>query len=393
MKCKNKKILLVSVILLITVTLSSMILFLNYYVPTSEEVFEYTYDEKDVITLKANEILSKMSLHDKICQMFIVTPDALSGETATKDYSSALKDGIQSYPVGGLIFFSENIESKGQIKALIDEISKQDEIPMFFSTDQEGGIVARLDEKVGFPTFENMYKYKDMGESKAYENAKIIAQNMISFGFNLDFAPVADVWTNKDNTVIGQRAYSDDYNQASKLVASAVKGFKDGGIICTLKHFPGHGDTYADTHKKLAYISKTIEQLKTEEFLPFIKGMQEGADIVMISHLVVPEIDSENPATLSRAIVTDILKNELSFNGIIITDALNMGAVTTLYSSDELCSKAIKAGADILLMPEDLSSAIEGIENAVLANEISEDIINESVLKILKLKIKNNIIK
>lgn len=358
-----------------------------------EEPEKKELTEEERITAKAEEILAEMTLREKLYQMFIVTPDTLSGETGTKSVTSALKNGIKTFPVGGIIFFPENIESAKQLKNMIKKADKQSEIPMFFSTDQEGGMVARLKENVNFPIFKNMYKYKDMGEGTAYENAKTIAVNMAELGFNLDFAPVADVWTNKENTVIGERAYSDDYTVAAKLVESAVRGFNDGGIICTVKHFPGHGDTYADTHQNLAYVSKTKEQLINQELLPFKSGIQAGAGMVMAGHLVVPEIDNQNPATLSKAVLTDFLKNELGYEGIIITDALNMGAVANMYSSGQLCAMAVKAGVDILLMPTQLRAGAAGIESAVLSGEISEERINESVLKILKLKIKRGIIK
>lgn len=359
---------------------------------TDEETDEGTPVTEDEIIAKANKILAKMSLREKIYQMFIVTPDALSGQSGTKSASSALISGIKTFPVGGIIFFTENIESENQIKDMVKNTAQQSEIPMFISIDQEGGTVARLKENVSFPVFKNMYRYKDMGENTAYKNAKTIAENLADFGFNLDFAPVADVWTNKANTVIGERAYSDNYNQAAKLVSSAVKGFNDGGVICTLKHFPGHGDTYADTHQKLGYVKKTKEQLKNGELIPFVSGIKAGADMVMVGHLVVPEIDSEYPATLSKAVTTDLLKGDLGFDGVVITDALNMNAVSNMYSSYQLCPMAVKAGVDIILMPAELRPGAAGIENAVLSGHISEERINESVRKILILKIKRGII-
>ncbi len=348
--------------------------------------------EDDRITKKANKMLKKMSLREKLYQMFIVTPDMLSGETGIKSTTPALEEGIKTFPVGGLIFFKDNIESAEQIKDMIQQADRQSEIPMFFSVDQEGGMVARLKENVGFPIFENMYHYKDMGEQTAYDNAKTIADKLAELRFNLDFAPVADVWSNKENTVIGQRAYGDDYQQTATLVQNAVKGFKDGNVICTLKHFPGHGDTLVDTHQNLAYVSKTKEQLKSEELLPFMAGIEAGAEVVMVGHLVVSEIDKEDPATLSKAVITDFLKEEMGYEGIVITDALNMGAVANMYTSGDMCAKAVKAGVDVLLMPTQLRAGAAGIEKAVLSGEISEDRIDESVRKILKLKIKYGII-
>ncbi|MBQ9097014.1 MAG: glycoside hydrolase family 3 protein [Clostridia bacterium] len=349
-------------------------------------------DEKPVLS-RVDEILGSMTLREKLYQMFIVAPDMLAGEDNVQSLTPALKERLETFPVGGLVYFSENISSTNQIKTLIAETAKISEIPMFVAVDQEGGKVARLKENAGFPLFENMYEYKDMGTDTAYENAKTIAENMATLGFNLDFAPVADVWSNKENTVIGKRAYSDDFEQAGVLVSSAVKGFHDGGIICTLKHFPGHGSTYQDSHDTPAYITKTKEEIDKTEILPFKAGIEAGADIVMVGHLTVSDIDGNVPATVSKAFVTDYLKNELGFNGLVITDALNMGAVANMYEPGDLAVKAVKAGVDILLMPMRLRLAAAGIEEAVLNGEISEQRINESVRKILELKLKYGIIK
>lgn len=348
---------------------------------------------QDPAQSRADEILKTMTLREKLYQMFIVTPDMLSGEKGVQSMTSALKDGLETFPVGGIIYFSENISSENQLKKMIEDAAQTAKIPMFVAVDQEGGMVARLKENVGFPLFKNMYEYKDEGEETARKNAKIIAQNMLQLGFNLDFAPVADVWSNKENTVIGKRAYSDDFEQAASLVASAVKGFHDGGVICTLKHFPGHGSTYQDTHKEPAYIKKTKEELNKTEILPFKAGIEAGADMIMAGHLTVRGIDAENPATVSKAVLTDYLKNELGYKGIVITDALNMGAVSEMYDPGILAAKAVKAGVDILLMPTRLRTAAAGIETAVKSGEISEERINESVRKILELKIKYGIIK
>ncbi len=341
---------------------------------------------------KAEEILNSMTLREKIYQLFIVAPETLSGTGTIQNATSSLKSGIENYPVGGIIYFGDNIVSKSQVKKMIADTATYAKIPMFFSTDQEGGSIARLKQNVGFPIFKDMYEYKDEGTATAYENAKTIASNMAALGFNLDFAPVADVWSNKENTVIGKRAYSDDFYEAADLVSSAVRGFNDGGVICTLKHFPGHGATYADTHKTVAVVSKTKEELNQAEIIPFKEGINVGADMVMVGHLLVEKIDSQNVATISSAVITDYLKNEIGYDGLVITDALNMGAVAQMYGSGELCVRAIEAGVDILLMPPKLREAAAGIESAITSGRLSEERINESVKKILELKLKRGII-
>lgn len=357
-------------------------------VPTQSAVVP----EENPVLSRADEILSEMTLREKLYQMFIVTPDMLAGEKYVKNMTPALKEGLETFPVGGMIYMGENVSSAEQIKKMISETAKISEIPMFVSVDQEGGGVARLKENVGFPIFDSMYDYKDEGTDTAYKNAKTIAENLVKLGFNLDFAPVADVWSNKENTVIGKRAYSDDFREAAELVASAVKGFNDGGVICTLKHFPGHGSTYQDSHKEPAYIKKSKQELEKEELLPFKAGMNAGVDVIMAGHLTVWGIDDTQPATVSKAVLTDYLRGELGYDGLIITDALNMGAVAGMYEPGEIAVKAVKAGIDVLLMPVRLRASAAGIESAVLNGEISEERINESVRKILEIKLKHGII-
>ena len=344
---------------------------------------------------RINELVANMTLHDKICQLFIVTPESLTGYSLVTESGLATLESLQKYPVGGLIYFSENLESKEQAKTMISATQESNsavsDIPLFISVDEEGGVVARCAEKLGTTEFSPMYTYRAEGVDKAYSNAYTIAQDIASLGFNLDFAPVADTWSNPDNSVIGTRAYSDDFSETAALVASAVKGFSDGGVACTIKHFPGHGDTAEDSHIGMACSYKTIAELEKQEYLAFESGIAAGADMVMVGHITMVNVDNM-PASLSKTFITDELRNKLGFDGVIITDALGMGALSNYYSSDEIAVEVVRAGGDILLMPADLSRAITGIENAVASGEITEQRINESVVRILELKKKRGIL-
>lgn len=339
--------------------------------------------------------MANMTLHDKICQMFIVTPESLTGYDLVTQSGTATLDSLQKYPVGGLIYFAQNLEDKAQTKEMISATQSSNsvvsDIPLFISVDEEGGIVARCAEKLGTTDFDPMYTYRAEGAEKAYSNAYTIAQDIASLGFNLDFAPVADTWSNPDNTVIGTRAYSDDFSETATLVASAVKGFNDGGVACTIKHFPGHGDTAEDSHVGMACSYKTIAELEKQEYLAFESGIAAGADMVMVGHITMVNVDNI-PSSLSKTFMTDELRGKLGFKGLIITDALGMGALSNYYSSDEIAVEVIKAGGDILLMPADLSQAVTGVENAVTNGEITEQRINESVIRILELKKKRGIL-
>lgn len=355
----------------------------------SQETTEVTEEEKPSLV---DETLAGMTLHEKVCQMMFVTPEELTGEDGVTVAGDATRHALENYPVGGIVYFAKNLESQDQVKEMIDNSQKYSSIGLFVATDEEGGVVNRLMDTVGTTYIGSMYYYKDDGDETAYENAYTIANDMSALGFNLDFAPVADVWSNPDNTVIGERAYSDDYAQAAELVGNAVKGFNDGGVMCTLKHFPGHGDTAEDSHYSSAYVHRTKEEIMADEMQPFRSGIEAGAEFVMVGHLIVPDID-EVPATLSYKIATGILRDELKFEGVAITDSFEMESIADNYSVDDAVVMSVKAGMDMILQPKNMASAVNSIEQAVADGELSEDRIDESVRRILTLKESRGLLK
>ena len=335
--------------------------------------------------------LADMSLRDKVCQMMFVRPESITGIDVVTAAGDTTKSALEQYPVGGIVYFAQNMESKDQVKEMIDNSQSYSKVGLFISTDEEGGMVNRLMNTVGTTYIDSMYNYKDEGTQKAHDNAYTIASDMAALGFNMDFAPVADVWSNPDNTVIGERAYSDDYSQAAELVGSAVKGFEDGDIMCTLKHFPGHGDTAEDSHYSSAYVKRTKDEIMADEMQPFTAGIDAGAEFVMVGHLIVPDID-ELPATLSYKITTEMLRNEMHFEGIAITDSLAMSSIADNYGVGESAVMSIKAGIDMLLDPTDIDTAIDAVVQAVESGDITEDRIDESVRRILTLKEKQGLL-
>lgn len=335
--------------------------------------------------------LADMSLRDKVCQMMFVRPESITGIDVVTAAGDTTKSALEQYPVGGIVYFAQNMESKDQVKEMIDNSQSYSKVGLFISTDEEGGMVNRLMNTVGTTYIDSMYNYKDEGTQKAHDNAYTIASDMAALGFNMDFAPVADVWSNPDNTVIGERAYSDDYSQAAELVGSAVKGFEDGGVMCTLKHFPGHGDTAEDSHYSSAYVRRTKDEIMADEMQPFTAGIDAGAEFVMVGHLIVPDID-ELPATLSYKITTEMLRNEMHFDGIAITDSLAMSSIADNYGVGESAVMSIKAGIDMLLDPTDIDTAIDAVVQAVESGDITEDRIDESVRRILTLKEKQGLL-
>lgn len=256
---------------------------------------------------------------------------------------------------------------------------------MFITVDEEGGIVARLANHEAFdlPKYENAAAVGSSGNTEdAKEMGKTIGNYLASYGFNMDFAPDADVNTNPDNPIIGTRAFSSDAQTAASMVGAAAEGFRESGILPTLKHFPGHGDTAEDSHTALAVTHKTLEELESCEFLPF--EADTGMHAVMVGHIAAPEVTGTDlPATLSEEMIARIPEKEET---LIVTDSLEMKAISDTYSSGEAALQAFQAGCDVLLMPMDLADAYDTILQAVKDGTISEERLDESVNKILTYK-------
>ena len=332
---------------------------------------------------RIEEQLKEMSLEEKIGQMLIVSYE---GTSVTEELFSLLN---QVKP-GGFILFSNNFSDYEQTQKLIADIKSTSEIPMFISIDQEGGRVQRIknlsDQEVTIiPPMYEIGLTRD--EDFAYQVGKVIGEELRVFDINMDFAPVLDIYSNPNNTVIGDRSFGTTSDIVSTMAISLASGLQDTGVISVYKHFPGHGDTLEDSHDTLPIVTKTKEELMNFELIPFIQAIENGAEAIMVGHIAVPSITKDNtPATLSKVLIQGLLKDELGFQGLVITDGLNMKSLTNLYSQEEIYINAILAGADILLMPEFSLNTIKIIKNAVLNGEISEERIDDAVTKILTLK-------
>lgn len=335
---------------------------------------------------RAEELLADMSLREKLCQMFLIYPSALTSAAPVTAADEQLAQALADWPVGGFLLDKTNMTDAEQLRALTAALRSMSALPPILTCDEEGGRVNRLMSTVGTTWVDAMLDYESEGAQTAFENARTIAADLAQFGFDLDLAPVADIWSNPDNTVIGDRAYSTDAATAAGLVAAAVEGFHAGGTACTLKHFPGHGDTSGDSHYGSVYVYKTLDELRENELIPFQAGIDAGADAVMIGHLIVSDV-SDEPALFSRELVTSLLREEMGFDGVVMTDGLQMQAMTDHYTSGEIAVKAVQAGVDILLCPADLEQAVTALEQAVADGTISETRIDESVLRILNLKL------
>ncbi|MBO5417872.1 MAG: glycoside hydrolase family 3 protein [Clostridia bacterium] len=341
----------------------------------------------------AEQILSTMTLEEKIYQMFIVSPEDLSvGQGSITAYTDADMEFLKEHPVGGVIYFENNIVNPEQTKNMLQTIRKYSEdnlgLPLFACVDEEGGRVARIANNSAF----NVEKFDGMGavatEEEAYNIGKTIGAYLAELGFDFDFAPVADVLSREGSAVIGDRSFGTDPHRVSAFAAAAAKGLESNNIMSTFKHFPGHGATTADSHSDYAVTEKTYEELKQGDLIPFANASENNVSAIMVAHISVPNVIGDNtPCSLSYKMVTEILKGELGYRGLVITDALNMGAISKNYTPAEAAIKAVEAGNDVLLMPLDPENTAEGLINAVKSGRISESRIDDAVLKIIEAKL------
>ena len=344
--------------------------------------------------------LSKMTLREKVGQMFFVRMETLDTTIHWNAYSDLMENPIlevnktmrdvnENYPVGGLILYAWNIDDETQLSKLISQIRALNGNPLL-CIDEEGGRVARIANNPNF----NVKKYESMaaigatGDPKnAYECGNTIGSYLKRYGFDIDFAPVADVNTNPENIIIGPRAFSDKPEVAATMVTNYLQGLKDAGVTGCIKHFPGHGDTKADTHYGYASTQKTWSEMMDCEMVTFKAGIKWGCQLIMTAHIGAPKVTgSDIPSTMSPVILQDKLRGELGYQNIIITDGMEMGAITQQYSSAEAALGSIQAGVDIVLGPKNLVEAFDAVIDAVNKGTISEERINQSVRRILKLK-------
>lgn len=344
---------------------------------------------------RVEKFLAGMDLKQKVAQMFMVTPEALTGYSKVTAAGEVTKQCFIRYPVGGVIYMAGNLIDTEQTRIMLSNMQDYSVeylgFPVFLGVDEEGGTVARIARNRAFGV-EDVGNISEIGASGncdlAYQAGGTIGAYLSALGFNLDFAPVADVWSNKKNTVVKYRSPGSDAELVRDMVIAQIEGFKEQGILCAVKHFPGHGSTSEDSHNGAAVVERTLQELFECDLIPFKGAVQAGVPFVMVGHLSLPKVVEEDvPAVFSKEIITDILRGELGFDGIVITDALDMGAVTDYYSSAQAAVMAVAAGADMLLMPEDFVAAYEGVLNAVQRGELTQERIDESVRRILKVKL------
>ncbi|MCR5321740.1 MAG: glycoside hydrolase family 3 protein [Lachnospiraceae bacterium] len=365
---------------------------------------------------QVEKIIAGMTTEQKLAQMMIVT--LRSGGKNTTVVNRSYEKILKKYDFGGMILFAGSIADTKQTVTLIRKcqsaaMKSEKGIPMFVCVDQEGGLVNRV--SFGTTSSGNMGLAATGDTALTEESAVMLGKEIAAMGFNMDFAPVSDVNNNPNNPIIGTRSFSDDPKIVSDHVVAFIKGLSESNVSAALKHFPGHGNVGEDSHTGLPLSELTLEELKACELIPFQAGIDAGADMIMTAHIQYPNIEKNTyvskkdgekvylPATLSRTIMTDVLRKEMGYDGIIITDAMDMGAITTHFDEIDAAVLAINAGVDILLCNVDIykddetntlpavKKYMKKLLERVKAGEIKEEELDDSVARILKLKIKNGI--
>ena len=353
----------------------------------------FVADESPEETGIAQGRLGAMTLHEKVCQLFFVQPEHFSRLDRVTAFSGRLKEALQRFPVGGVILFEKNITKKnlaGLNAGMQRTAMETGGIGLLIGTDEEGGGVSRVANKLKLR--EKQPAPADIGSpEEAYASGRAIGAYLAGYGFNLDFAPVADVRADVADPEITDRSFGRDPETVARMTARFTEGLRENGIISVLKHFPGHGAVSGSTHTGAGISQRTREEWERIDFPPFAAGIRAGAEIVMVSHQLTP-VDPGTPASLSPAII-GLLRTELGFDGVILTDALRMGAVHGTYTSGEACVLALEAGADMLLLPYNFTNAYRGVMQAVAEGRLTEQRIDESVLRILRLKERHGLLR
>lgn len=357
---------------------------------------EEVLTEEEKLQNRINEIISGMTLEEKAAQLFMITPEALTGMDPVTAAGETTRKALEEYPVGGIIYFRKNLVNPEQVRTMTANIQtyamERTGLPLLLSVDEEGGSVTRFGNNPGFD-FDASADMKAIGESgdpqQAYELGERLGSFLYDLGINMDNAPDADVLSNPQNTVVRDRSFGSDCEVVSEMALAELRGLESQGVIGLLKHFPGHGATAGDTHEGYAYTDASLEEMMANELVPFADGIEAGVDVIMVGHISCPKVTGDDlPASLSEKMTTQILRQEMGYDGFLITDAMNMGAVSENYSSSEAAVAAIRAGIDMILMPQDFQQAYEGILNAVESGELTEERIDESLRRITALKLK-----
>ena len=342
-----------------------------------------------------DERIGAMTLEQKVAQLFIVTPEALvEGVSQVTQAGDMTREGVTAHPVGGIVYFAQNLLDPEQTTTMLANVKQfyadAGNVAPFIAVDEEGGTVVRVadNEAFGAQDVGDASALGSAGDTEAAKRAaEQIADYLMPLGFNLDFAPVANVVDPLRSDTMGLRSFSSDAAVAADMVRAEVEGFRDKKMLCCAKHFPGIGAAAGDSHEGAITIEATNEELETVDLVPFRAAIEAGVPMIMVGHVSLPNIVGDStPAPLSSAVVQGMLRDSLGYTGIIVTDSLSMGAITDYYTPAEAAVAALKAGCDIPLMPERLDEAYQGVLSAVQVGELTEERLDESLTRILTAK-------
>lgn len=360
-------------------------------------------------------IIDKMTLEQKVAQLFVVSPETLTGVDSVQYAGDMTYQALQDYPVGGIVFAKDNIDSSSQFGTMTDNLQSYSEdisgLPLFLAAAEEGGSASVLGNNDNLDEYyENSYSDDDSDYSSssansvhsgatsmseigrkddstnAYEAGKSIGILMSAYGLNLDLAPVADVLSG-NSTGIGDRTFGTDAQTVSDMALEVIRGIQEEDVNAAMKYFPGYGAASSNM-SGFPVINSSLDELKKKEFLPYSNAIAQGLDFVMVGHISVPNVTGDDtPASLSEKMISEVLRKDLGFKGIVMTDYLNDKTIVKNYSAADAAVKAIQAGADLLLEPDDLEAAYEGVLKAVKKGDITEDRLDESIYRILRVKL------
>lgn len=340
--------------------------------------------EKEEEVDEIEEIVNSMTLDEKIGQLLVFGLDG----TVMDEH---VKEMIEKNNIGGFILFGNNISDENQTVELLNSLKRtnaQNSIPLFLATDEEGGMVSRLPDS--FSKLPNAKKIGDMNDRNiSLEYGKILGARIKELGFNMNFAPVLDINSNPNNPVIGNRAFGSDVDTVVDNGLQVMRGINSEKVISVVKHFPGHGDTNTDSHIDLPVIDKEINELENLELVPFKEAINTDADGIMIAHILFQKLDAHNPSTLSYDIINGLLREKLSYDGVVISDDMTMGAIADNYTIEEASVKFLKAGGDLLLIChgyENQINVLNRIKQEVESHNITEEELDEKVYRIIRLK-------
>ncbi|HEX6922550.1 MAG TPA: beta-N-acetylhexosaminidase, partial [Bacillales bacterium] len=330
--------------------------------------------------------VNHMTLDEKIGQLVMVGVDGTQPGPQARTL-------IQDYHVGGIILYGKNIQTTSQTVKLLNQLKKINDdagnpLPLFLSVDQEGGRVERLPNSIAeLPSQGKVGKVNDPELSRRI--GQMLGMELSAFGFNMDFAPVLDVVRDPETSVIGDRSFGSDPNLVSELGVSEMKGIASQDVIPVVKHFPGYGEASTNAHTGLPVAKVGMKRLKSIDWIPYKKAIANGADAVMVTHILLPNLNTDYPASMSQKVITGMLRDELGFDGVVITDDMTMGAIKKNYDLDRAAVRAVKAGADIVLVAfnhDQQISVLHALKQAVKKGEITKKQLNQSVARILRLK-------